>query len=236
MDRITALRAVARNLADLVVDTIPASMTGSFVDATRLIFPETNQLRGMDFYIYSGAGAGQQRTVASYTPANRRVGFSESFSPVPSTNSNFILLKRFRKDEYDNALDRMEGLARELNLQEMVGTIQIIGTRYEYAVPSGMEYINTVRIVPSGGTDYSDYEADDFSNRIFELPAQYWRIEANPAGSYYLSFDSRKISLDDMDGDTFRIMGQAKPAITATDNATINRDIEEFVISGATAL
>jgi hypothetical protein len=42
--------------------------------------------------------------------------------------------------------------------------------------------------------------------------------------------------MPNFDGDTFRVMGQAKPAVTATDNATINKDIEEYVINGASAL
>ena len=236
MDRATAIKAIARNLRDLIADSVPASLGATFVDSVKLIHPETGQLRGYDFYIYSGVGAGQQRTVASFDPVNNRLGFAEVLTTVPSINSNFLLFRQFPKDEYDNAIDRMVGLAQQQYLQEFTATISIVGTQFEYVVPSGMEYINTLRLVPSGGAGYSDYEVSDYVNRIYEISSSHWRIEQNPLGSYLISFDPRKVSLDDLDGDSLRIMGQAKPVINATDNATITPDLEEYIISGATAL
>lgn len=237
MQRIDAIKAIARNLRDLVVDSTPASAAATHVDVLALIHPVTDQLQGSDWYAYTGGGLGQERIVTSFNVANRRLGFNQALTTVPSTNTNFIVTRFWQKVEYDSALDRMIGMAKLINLQESVATLNIIGTQYEYPVPSGMEFINTLRIVPSASSSgFSDYDTDNEAMNIFEFPPRLWRIETNPLGSYLISFDARKISLDDFDGQSVRIMGQVKPNVNATDNGTIPVELEEFVINGASML
>lgn len=236
MQRIDSIKAAARNLRDLVVDTTPASLCGSYIDADALIHPISGQLRGCGFYFYSGAGAGQQRTVGSFDPTYNRLGFPQAFTTLPSTNSKFLLFEHFSKDEYDNALDRMVGVAELKFLEEKVATLTLVATQYEYAVPSGYEYIRTIKLVPSGSTDESDYGGDDEVSRIFEFPPRYWRIEPNAAGSFNIIFDPRKIDLGDFDDECAKIIGQAKPNISPTDNATIPKALEEYLINGASML
>ena len=227
MQRIDALKAAARNLNDLLVDTVPASYTSLAIDITKLI--QTSQsVVGKQVYIYSGAGAGQERTVGSFDPVNRRVFFPEALGSIPSTNSNLLILNHFRKDEYDNAFDRAYGMTRLINLQEKTATLSIVATQYEYPVPSGFEYIATLRLVPSGWTDYS---ADDEVADIFEIPSRYWRIEANAVGTYIIAFDSRKINLDGFDDEWVNVIGQVKPFIAGTDNASIPSELEEYIIA-----
>lgn len=233
MDRITAIKAVARNMRDLITDTTPASLTGSSIDALRLIHPVTNQLKGKDFYIYSGAGNGQERIITEFQPANNRSIFEEIFVTTPSTNSNFIILDYFRKDEYDNALDRIIGMAGLKYLQDSVATLQIVGTQFEYPVPSGYEYISSLRLVP---TSNSDYEAEVYVAPIYEFPPQLWHIESNPLGSLLIVFDPRKISLDSFDADWLRIMGQSKMAALGSDNSVIPQQLEEYVVQGASMI
>jgi len=238
MDKLDALKAVARNLRDLRLDTTPASSTGTSIDALRAIFPAADQMIGWYTYIYGGGigtanAIGQDRVVTDFDPTNKRMIFSPAWDPVPSTNSNFIVTKRFEKSEYDNALERMIGVGRLKHLIDQVATLALVGSQYEYAVPSGLEYINTLRLVPSGS---SEYDADDEVNRMYELDTRYWRVERNPLGTYIIAFDSRKISLDNFDNEWVRVMGQAKPVITATDNATIPNKLEEFIINGASML
>ena len=127
----------------------------------------------------------------------------------------------------------MIGGARLLHLQEKVATMQLVATQYEYPVPSGFEYISLLRLVPSG---YTDYSSDDEVNRIFELPPRYWRIEPNAKGTYVIVFDSRKINLSNFDEEWVNVLGQVKPDIASTDNATIPEDLEEFIINGASVL
>ncbi len=234
MDRITAIKAISRNLHDLVVDTIPASMTGTSVDALKLIHPITNQLQGKNFYIYSGAGAGQERTIGSFNTTNRRAVFPEAFITVPSINSNFLVFTHWMKSDYDNAVDRLVGMAKLSYLQYRVATMALAATQYEYLVPSGFDYIGNLRLVPSGSD--TDYAADDEVDRIFEIAPSSWLVTANPQGSYTIVFDPRKISLDSLDEEWMTITGQAKLDVAATDNATIPEDIEEYIIAGASAI
>ena len=228
--RIDLLKSVARNLSDLILDGVPASLTGSTIDHLDLIHPLSNQLQGFYFYLYSGAGVGQARIVGSFNPANRRLVFPQGFTTIPSTNSNFILTKDFPKLDYDNALDRFIGIAKQSYLEDKVATMQCVATQYEYAVPSGMKWISNLRLVPSGS---SDYGADDEVDRIFEIHPRNWRIEQNPTGSYLIVIDSRKVDMDVLDKEWLRVLGQAPPDIAGTDNATIPANLEEFIIVGA---
>ena len=233
MKKIDAIKAVARNLNDLIIDSTPASITGSSAYFDVLIQPLDEQLRGKHSYIYDGAGAGQARTIGSFTASENMVGFPQSFTTLPSTNSNFLFFHKFLKDDYDNALERVEGIARLEFLEEKVATLQLAGTQYEYAVPSGYEYISTLRLVPSSN---SDYDTDDEVSRFHEIPPRFWRIEANPLGSYVIAFDGRKIAMDTVNEEWVRIMGQAKPSSLGTDNATIPENLKEFLIIGASML
>lgn len=233
MNRIDALKAISRNLGDLIIDTVPTAVTATTMDVTKLIHPQSEALLGKETYIYSGAGAGQNRTVGSYSPASRRIIFAETFVSIPSINSNFLMFDHFAKNEYDGAIDRMLGMAGLKYLEEKVGTTQIVGTQYEYPVPSGYEYINTLRLVPSGSSDYS---SDDDVSVMFEIPPRFWRIEPNPLGTYVIAFDRRKIDLDAFDEAWIRIMGQVKPFVAATDTGTIPVDIEEYIIAGASMI
>ena len=233
MDKITSIKAIARNLGDLVVDTTVASLTGTSVDALKLIHTVPNKLIGNEFYLYEGGGAGQDRIVGSFVPTNDRLIFDRAFTTVPSTNSKFLMFQHFLKDDYDNALDRMIGVAKLRYLEEKVATMELVATQYEYAVPSGFEYISTLRLVPSGHTDY---DAVDDVDRIFELPPRYWRIEANAVGTFVITIDPRKVNLDGLNKQWINVLGQAKPDISPTDNATIPEDLEEYLISGASMM
>lgn len=240
MDKITAITSVSRNLRDLIADTIPSSLAATHMHSANLVHPVTDQLKGKDAYIYSGAAAGQERIVTAFTPRSGAVNgilqFAQPFGSVPSVNSRFLVFDYWTKPEYDNAIDRMIGLSELKYLRETVATISIVPTQYEYSVPSGYEYISTLRLVPSGGSNYSDYDADDEVQRLFELPSRYWRIEANPLGTFVIAFDPQKIDLDDFDGQAIRIMGQAKADAIGTDNATIPRALEEYLIAGASMI
>lgn len=233
MDRITAIKAVSRNLGDLVTDSVGASLTGSAVDVADLIHPLADQLRGYHFYIYSGAANGQARVVGSFDPDYNRLGFPQPFGSVPSVNSNFILTKYWRKSDYDNALDRAWGKAKQQYYEDKTATLAIVGTQYEYVVPSGFNFINTLRLIPSAN---SDYDSVDEVNNVFELPPRYWRVESNPLGTKIISFDSRKIALDTVDAQWVRIVGQTQPVVGTADTATIPSKLEEYVINTASML
>ena len=233
MNKITLIKAAARSLHDLIVDAVPVSLTGSSVMANALIQPLPRQLQGKYFYSYSGAGTGQERIIGSLNPSKREILFTEVFGSIPSVNTQFFLTEYWAKSDYDNAVERFIGKARLEFLEEKVATGAIVGSQYEYPVPSGFKYISTLRLVPSST---SDYGGDDKISRIFEIPTRYWRIERNVGGTYLITFDARLIDLDEFDDYNIKIQGQVKPDITATDNAVIPEDLEEYLISGSCAL
>jgi len=238
MQKIEALRAIAYNLRDLILDSTVASAYGSAMRFDELIYPNTRQLQGKYAYIYDGGGAGQSRVVGSIDPSTRSALFTQGFTVAPSINSKVILTNVWDKAEYDNAIDRMIGRARASFLQDKVATLALVGTQYEYSVPSGFEWISTLRLVPSlsSGGSASDYDSEDIIRSMFEIDSRYWRVEMNPQGSYIIAIDSRKIDMDNYGGYWVRIIGQAKPDTLGTDNATVSKDLEEFIITGASML
>ncbi len=230
--RIDLVKAIARNLGDLVVDAVPASMTASTIDCLSLFQPNPGQLTGKYVYIYSGAGSGQSKVIGSFNPTLKRLVFPEGLGSIPSVNSNFILTLRHSRDDYSNAIDRYVGFARTRNLIDAVATAALVATQYEYPVPSGMEYVNTLRLVPSGNTDY---RASDEIQTRFEIPPRYWRIESNVGGTRCITIDSRQFNLDEVDNYVIKIFGQAHPNVGTTDASAIPDELVEYLIAGASA-
>jgi len=233
MDKISLEKAVARNVKDLIIDAPPASLSATFLDFSRLIQPREGQLIGRNLYIYSGAGAGQDRIVTSFDPANNRLSFDQAFGSIPSTNSNCVLFNQYEKVDYDNAVDRLMGRAQLFYYQEAVATLALSATQYEYAVPSGFKFIERLHIVPSGHTDYG---ADGESQRLFEIPWHKWLIGGNAGGTRLIVFDPRKIDLYWLNNESIKVTGQRRVDALGTDNATVPEDLEEYVIEGATML
>ena len=226
--------AMGRNLGDVLTKGIPTGCTATTLDSNSLIYPLTDQLKGKEVYIYEGEGEGQARTISAYTsyavPTGGRITVNPPFTTIPTANSRFLLFDHFKVEDYENAMNRYIGITRLLHLNEKVATMALAATQYEYAVPSGFEYINNLRLVPSSHTDYAE---DDEVARVFELPQRYWRIESNASGTYVIAFDARKINLDDFDDEWVNIMGQAKPDFSA---ASMAEDVQEYIIAGASML
>lgn len=233
MQRIDALKAIADNLRDLILDSTVASAYATAVRADDLIQPQSKQLQGFNFYSYGGLQKGQERVVGSLDTTNRVILFTQDLSPVPSTSAQFILTEFWAKSQYDNALDRYIGKAKTKFLEQKAATLSLVATQYEYPVPSGFEWISTLRLVPSTNSDYANTAR---VSSVFELGPRFWRIEPNTGGSYLIIIDSRQVNLDNFNNYLVRVEGQAKPDIAGTDNATIPEDIEEYVITGASML
>lgn len=223
--------AIGRNLSDIAVKGVPTSATGSTFDSNVLFHPQSTQLRGKEVYIYSGQGAGQARTIATFAPANNRCYIEPHWTTIPTNDSKFIIFDHFRTEDYESSVNRMMGMARMKYLEDKVATMQLAGSQYAYCVPSGFEWVSSLRLVPSG---HSDYEADDEVDRIFEIAPRFFRIEPNAGGSYLIIIDPRKISIDaNLDEEWVHVVGQVKPDFAAT---TVPEELEEFIIAGASML
>jgi len=232
MNKFGVIKEVAYNLSDLVVDSVPVSLTGSSLDMAELIHPLDDQLKGNTAYIYDGAGAGQERIVSEFNIPQNQVVFDQVFSVTPSLNSQVAIFKFWKYSDYKHAVDRAMGKAKHIYLEERVATMALVGSQYEYPVPSGFEYISTLRLVPSSNTNYS---ADTDTERVFELPPRMFRIEPNAVGTYVIVIDPRRIDLDNFTNHWVNVVGQAKPDVLGSDNTTVPDDIEEYIIAFATA-
>lgn len=221
---------IGRNIGDILAQGTPTGATGTTLDSNILIHPLTDQLKGLSAYIYEGEGAGQYRIITAFAPANNRITVEPAWATIPTANSNFLIFRHFKAEDYSNAYNRAVGKCRLVNLIDYVATTALVATQYEYTVPSGMEWINTLRFVPSSGSDYADISD---IRRIFELPSRYWRVERNQGGSYTISLDPRMVNLDDYDGQIIRINGQAKPDFGGTN---IPEELQEYIITHASML
>ncbi len=230
MANISIYEAIGRNLGDVVKKGIPTGATATTMDSNVLVHPLAGQLKGNELYIYEGTGVGQTRTITDYTPTNSRITVSPPFTTIPTADSRFIVFKHFSIEDYENAMNRGIGQARLVHRDEKVATMQIVATQYEYAVPSGFEYISALRLVPTSGTDYGE---DDEVSGMFEFAPRFWRIEPTTGGSYVIVFDRRKIDLDSYDEEMVKVVGQVKPDFGAS---LIADELQEYVINKATML
>src|SRR3990167_6127739 len=227
---VSIYESIGRNLGDVFAKGTPTGATGTTFDSNVLVNPNAQQLVGKEVFWYSGGGAGQARLVASFDPANNRIIHEQGYETIPTANSSFIIFNQFRSEDYESAMNRSIGKARSLHLDDYVATLSIIATQYEYSVASGMEFISTLRFVPSNG---SDYEAVEDIRRIFELPPRFWRIEGNQGGSRIIAIDPRQVNLSNYDGQICRMEGQAKPDFVGTQ---VSDSLQEFVIDYASMI
>ena len=230
-EQVSLYETIARNLGVIMAKGVPSQCTGTTFESNVLISRDSSEYVGKDVFWYQGAGAGQSRICGSFLPTNNRVVFENPFETIPThSTSRFIIFKEFRTEDFDNSMNRSIGKAKLINLQEYVGTIAVVATQYEYAVPSGMEFIDNIRLVPSTGSDYGNV---DKIRTVFHLPQRLWHIEGNVGGTRMIAFDSRFINLDNFDKQICRVEGQAKPDFSGT---LINADVEEFVIANSSML
>ena len=226
-ETISLYETIGRNIGDVRVKGSPTNCIASTLESNAFIHPLAGQLKGKDIFIFTGVGAGQARTIIDFVPGSNYVVVEPIFSTVPTANSTFLVFDNFLSEDYENAMNRAMAQVKLRHLEEVVATNALVATQYEYAVPSGFEYINTLRFVPSSNSDYA--EVDDI-NTIFELPSRFWRIEGNQGGSRLIVIDPRKVNLDSFDKMIIKIEGQQKPDFVAT---TIPANVEEYIIAFA---
>jgi len=223
---VSLYESIGRNLGDILhKGASPTNATTSGFTALSLINKDPAVFNGKDIYFYSGGGAGQSRVCASLNVASRQILVQELFDTIASVNTKFLVFNNFNTEDYESAMNRAIGKAKLLALQEYVGTMAIVATQYDYVVPSGMEYIDGIRLVPSAGSDYANV---DSMRRVTELPPRIWDIQGNVGGSRFIIFDPRYINMDNYDKFICCIEGQSKYDFSGTQ---INSEVEEYVIA-----
>lgn len=221
-------KEIARNLGDLVLESNPSSASVNSIVCSDLIYPQANQLAGNQVFIGTGAAAGQARVVASYNVGSMALYVTPAFGSLPSTNSAFMVFQSFKDRDYRGVIDRAFGIAKNLYYESYYTTVTLVATQYEYTVPSGMDAVTYLQLVPTSGSDYSS--ASEIQNQ-FELKPPIWRLEKNT-----IIFDPRHVTMTDLDKTLCRVYGQSRPTSMPTDNSTVPSMLEEYLIDRGSQL
>jgi hypothetical protein len=131
--------------------------TVSAADATHITVPEaaapeSDWVPG-EVYIYAGTGRGQARKILAsgdYTG----VLTVATWTTTPDATSLVELHRRFTVDQINRAINRAILQARDAYL-EIADTTLVATDAYEYAIPSGFEYVSLVET--DDGTDSNIY-------------------------------------------------------------------------------
>ena len=229
MNRLDLTRAIAQVLGDLLLDATIDGASSTIINDTELVFANPGQLRGKELYIYANvAGTTRQaRTIATY-PGLGTLSVIPSFNPIPTIGDKYFVFDRFRYSEIEGALDSAIRRGREIHLIESLGTLSLVATQWEYAVPSGLRFIHSLRVVPSGNTDFE-------LNDTWPIERYAWAVKINPNGSRIISFDPRFIDIADMGNDIVQVLGHRKPNNMAI--PTVESEIpENFLVNHAASL
>ena len=229
------IKSVADMIGDLLVEgTVkPTGWGYTFNSDDFRRFPLANQLKGYCIYFNNAATlTGQQSYIASHAAGSPTICVVPSLPGQPLENDKFLLLKEFSGADYWETLKRAHNRGRDIYLIPFMATISLVATIWEYAVPSGFKWIDELRIVPSGHTDY------DLDN-VLVLHRGDWDIRANAQGTQVIMFDPRFIDLDEYDKEIVYIIGQRKPKdIAAPVSGSINTPEvpEDFLVYKMAAL
>ena len=229
MNRLDLTAEVSRILGDLLLEGTIDTASGSGIADTDIIFPNAGQLRGKEVYIHTTITGSQRqaRIIATY-PGAGSLSVTPSFNPVPTVGDQYFIFDRFRYSDIEGALDSAIRRAREIHLIDGLGTLSLVATQWEYAVPSGLRFIHSLRVVPSGNTDF---ELDD----TWPIERYAWAVKTNPNGSRIISFDPRFIDVADMDNDIVQVLGHRRPNDMTV--PTVESEIpENFLINHAAAI
>ena len=232
--------AVAMMLGDLLLDgkitAIGTSSDGRYIEDSRMVYPLADQLVGKELYIHTSAIASASdlfSTITKFIPGSNAASLTPDFSPaVPTVADRYFIYNRFRHDDYGFAINQALRQLRHTTLLPMMATMELVGTQFEYAVPSGFKYLNSIYLVPSGSTDYQDWWDS------YRLPRNSWEVRANPAGSMTLVFDPAYIDLDDYDEELVHVLGQRRPAELPDYNSETDshQDYENYITNKAASL
>lgn len=224
MNKITLTAAISRKIGDLILEsTVGSVYNNAALRDENIVAEGDNQLKGFQWYCYSGSGFNQARIVSGNTIASLCLMLVPSLSPAPVAGDQYYLFKRFGWADYSAAIDEAVRRARDLSLIPFAATLSLVPTQYEYAVPSGFKNIHELQMVPSGSTDYALENA-------FPIDRRAWSIAKNPSGTYTIYLDTRFFNPEEHYGDSVIVRGQRLPAELGTPTAN-SEVLDDFLIA-----
>ena len=229
MNKITLMPAISRKLGDFVLDGVVGTMfAGNVVKDERIVAESNNQLKGFQFYCYQGVGFNQPRTIVENNVGSMTITVAPSLGTIPTIGDKYYLTKRFGYDDYSSAIDESMRRAKFLNLIPYTATMSLVGTQYEYAVPSGFRYIHELHFVPTGSSDY-------MIESYYPMDRRAWDIHRNPVGTYTIYLDPRFYNPASNISGMILVNGQRSPIELGTPTANSEVD-EDFIIAFSAAI
>lgn len=146
--------AVAMQLGDQWLGTVTdvgiVIGVGSYITVPELVAP-TNDWKGHEVYVYAGTGRGQSRQViASGNQTGTLTTLNWTTSPV---GASVEAHKRFTVAEYNAALQQAVRMARGVWVPTEDRSLLQVTQQTEYAIPSGLIWLETVETLDSTETD-----------------------------------------------------------------------------------
>ena len=217
--------AVARLLGDLLLDGTVDAATSVAVADSDLVFPEAGLLRGMEFYLHTSAiPTINDLARAIATSALGTIGLIPSLPAAPTLGDGYSIYQKFRHSEYVSAIEESMRRARELYLKDFSATFSIVATQWEYTVPSGFRYVNSIIIIPSLST--SDFDTGNYE----PISQPSWFVRVAPNGSRLISFRPGYVDLDGYDDYTAIVIGQRRPVDFTGGAPTQSSEVPESYI------
>ena len=140
---------------DMIAEgTATAGGSGTLTDTNQLLFQATDDIKGCFLYIYEGPGGGtipDDERYVSTSSTSSVATVSPNFSATPTTASKYEIHRRWRVQQWNDALDvalRVNRLSLRIPMRDesMVG----VGSQRNYIFPADVHSINKIEWLPSG--------------------------------------------------------------------------------------
>ena len=193
----------------LLVGSATAASTVTLKDTNELI-QDDDSWNGANVYIYSGTGAGQERTISDFVQSTNQMTVTPAWATIPASGSCYEIHQTYNVLDGYNPAIRMAIRAkrRRMFLPKTDETVTLT-TAYEYDIPSGFVSISEI---------WRNDAAGDFCEIV---PQRDVRIDK---GSRHLVFD-KGVALAKgwiVAGRKLRIIGQSYETEPATETASIS--------------
>ena len=221
--KIDLIKQLARQMGALLADSTIGSVPNRQVFNDEFLqFANASQLQGKQVYTYGSPTPGSA-FINNFVPGNvPTIQLIPSLAATPT--AGYLILDYYTIDELKEIAERAIKAAGKWHFPEVSGTIAVVATQYEYAVPSEFSFIARMHFVPTSGTAFDD--PDQFS-----IPRHWWNIEKGPSGPGRIIFNPEYVDLANYDAEYVRIIGQGMPPLLPNDSSAYTDLLEEYLVA-----
>jgi len=204
---------LATSFNDCITGTPEATMNTSSFVCTYLIEPAANYHKNWSLHFYAGTHAGSTRQVTEYNTSTYAVKFLPALASNVVANCTFQMHGKHTWQEYKDAINYAIERAKDTYLLNKVDeTTTLSANTYEYSVPTGFRYIESIFV--------EDTTNDDtYYDRCLVDPNK-WYILKHPTSPKIKFRDSRFSIGTDLVDQKLRVIGQSLQATLTNDDDT----------------